>query len=123
MAGQGSCEELLQNGLVPFYMALRTRKKERNGSCPYDRVHPVALPHAYQCSNQCEHIYSESGLGKHGEKRIYSIESRIEAISERDQNQLKRWKKDKQYDKSEKPLHENMAESKKVGELKKDGNY
>ena len=33
------------------------------------------------------------------------------------------WKKDKRYHVSEKPFNENMAESRKDGELKKDGLY
>ena len=62
-----------QTGLVPYYMASKLRKKERSGSCPYDSVHSLALPYAYQCLNQCEHIYSESGLGKGADRRIYII--------------------------------------------------
>ena len=50
-----------------------------------------------QCSNQCEHIYAESGLGKHVDRRIYV--------------------KDKQC-MSEMPFDENMAENRQVGELK-----
>ena len=53
-----------QAGLVPYYMASRMRMRERSGSYPYDRVHPLALQYAYKCSNQCEHIYSESGSSK-----------------------------------------------------------
>ena len=84
-----------QTGLVSYYMASGMRKKDRSGPCPYDRVHPLALLHAYQCSNQCEHIYSKSGLGKHVNRRIYIIESRIESSSKRDQNKLQMWKKNK----------------------------
>ena len=40
----------------------------------------------------------------------------------RDQNQIKILK-DKRYHVSEKPFNEKMAESRKVGELKKDGHY
>ena len=57
------------------------------------------------------------------DRKIYIIESRIESSSERDQNQIKTWKNDKRYHVSEKPFHENMAESRKVGELKKDAHY
>ena len=75
---------------------------------------------AYECSNQCEEIYSESGSSKHVNRKIYIIESRIESSSsEKDQNLLKIWKKDKRYHVSEKPFNENMAESRKVGEPKK----
>ena len=73
--------------------------------------------------NQCEHIYSEFGLGKHVDRTIYVIESRIESSSERDQNQLEMWRKDKQYHVSEMPFDENMAESIKVAELKRYGLY
>ena len=45
--------------------------------------------------------------------------SRIESSSERDQNLLEVWKKDKRYHVCEKPFDENMAESRKVWELKK----
>ena len=108
-----------QTGLVPYYMSSRMRKKERSSPCPYDKVHPFALPYVYKCFNHCEHIHSKSVLGKHVDRKIYIIESRIESSSERDQNLLEMWKKDKRYHGSDKPFKENMAESKKVGELKK----
>ena len=87
-------------------------------ACPYDRVCPLALSYAYKCSNQCEHIYSESGHGKHVDRRIYVIESRIKSSSERDQSQHEMWKKNKRSHVSEKSFDENMAESRKVGKLK-----
>ena len=96
-AAKKGFKRFAQTGLVQHYMASRMRKKDRSGPYPYDRVHPLALLHAYQCSNQCEHIYSKSGLGKHVNRRIYIIESRIESSSERDQNQLQMQKNDKQY--------------------------
>ena len=74
------------------------------GPCPYDRVHPLALLYAYKCSNQCEHMYFESGLGKHVNRKIYIIESRIKKSSERGQKQLKKWKKGKRYHVSEMPF-------------------
>ena len=52
-----------QTGMVLCNIASRMRKKERNGPCSYDRVHPFALQDAYQWFNQCEHIYFKSGLG------------------------------------------------------------
>ena len=75
-----------------------------------------------KCSNQCEHIYSEFGLRKHVERKIYMIEKRVKS-SERGQNLLKMWKTDKKYHLSEKPFDENVAERRIVGELKKDGHY
>ena len=81
-------KRFIQTGLILYYMASKMRKKDRSGACPYDRVHSLALQYAYKCSNQCEHIYSEFGLGKHVDRRICIIESRIELSSERDQNQL-----------------------------------
>ena len=69
----------------------------------------------YKCSNKCEHIYSESGSFKHVDRKMYIIGSRIESSSERDQNQIEMWKKDKRYHVSEKPFDENMAERRKVG--------
>ena len=71
-------KRFIQTGLILYYMASRMRKKDISGTCPYDSFHPLALLYAYQCSNQCEHIYSESGLEKHVDKMIYVIESRIE---------------------------------------------
>ena len=112
-----------QMGLVPYYMALRMRKKYRSAPCPYDSVHSLALPYAYQWTNQCEHMYSESGLGKHVDRMIYIIDSRIEPPSEKDLNQFEIWKKDKWYHVSEKPFDDTMAESRKVMGLKKYGLY
>ena len=68
-------------------------------------------------------MHYESGPGKHVDRKIFIIESRIESSNKRDQNQLKIWKKDKRYHVSAKPFDENMAESRKVGELKKEGHY
>ena len=65
-----------QAGLIPYYITKRMRKKNRSAPCPYESVDPLALPYAYQCSNQCEHICSRSGGGKHVDRRIYIIESR-----------------------------------------------
>ena len=103
-------KKFTQTGLVPYYMAPRMRKKDSSGPCSYDSVYPLALWYAYEDSNQCEHIYSESGHGKHVSRKIYNIDFRIESSSERDQNQLEMWNKGK----------ENMAERRKVGELKLD---
>ena len=69
-------------------MASRMKKKDRSGPCLNKKVHPLALLYAYQCSNQYEHIYDETELGKHIDKRIYVIESRINSSSERNQNQI-----------------------------------
>ena len=71
-----------QTGLVPYCMVLRIRKKKMVSVLMM--VHPLALQFAYECSNQCEDIYSESGSSKHVNKKIYIIESRIESSSERD---------------------------------------
>ena len=57
------------------------------------------------------------------DKRIYIIKSRIESSSERDQNQLEMWKKEKRYHVSEKEFDKKVIESRKVRELKKDGHY
>ena len=75
--------------LILYYMASQLRKKEKCGPCRYDSVYPLALPYVYQCSNQCELIYSEFGHWKQVDRRIYVIESRMESSSERDQNQIK----------------------------------
>ena len=107
-----------QTGLASYYMASTMRQKDRSGPCPYDSVHPLVLPYAYKCSNQCEHIYSESGFGKLVDCRMYIIESRIESSSENNLNQLEIWKMDKWYHVSKMPFDENMAENRKVGELK-----
>ena len=56
-------------------------------------------------------------------RMIYIIESRIESSNERDQNWNNMWKTDKRYHVSEYPFDENMAERRKVGELKKDAHY
>ena len=100
-------------------MALKMRMEERSGTCSYGRVHPLSLTYAYQCSNQCDHIYSKSGLVKHVNRKIYIMESRVESLHETDQNLLEMLKKDKKYHVSEQPFDENMAKSRKVGELKK----
>ena len=100
-----------QTGLVPYYMVSRMRKTDRSGPCPYDNIYLIALLYAYQCSNQCECMYFKSGLGKHVDKKIYIIKTRIEPSNEKDQNQLEIWKKDKRYHVSEMPFDENMAES------------
>ena len=83
-----------QTSLVPYYMALRMKKRDRSAPCSYHCLHPLALPYAYQFSNQCKHIYSESGFEKHVNRRIYIIESRIES-SEKDLNQFEIRTKDK----------------------------
>ena len=70
-----SFKRFTQTGLVLYYMASRTKKKERSGPCSNDRAHPLALQYVYEGSNKCEHIYSESGLGKHADKMIHTIES------------------------------------------------
>ena len=88
-----------QTGLVPSYMASRMKKKDRQGLCPYESIHSLALLYAYTCSNQCEHRYSDSWLWKHVDGNI--VESRIESSSEKDQNKLEIWKKDKQCHMSE----------------------
>ena len=80
-------ERFTQIGLVPYYMASRMKKKDKSDSCPYNSVPLLSLSYAYKCSNQCEHIYSESELGKHVDSRIYITESRIESSSEKNLNQ------------------------------------
>ena len=84
-----------QTGLVSYYMASRMRKRNRSAPCPYGNIHPLALPHDYQCSNQYEHIHSESELEKHVDSRIYIIESIKQTSSKKDLNQFEIWKKDK----------------------------
>ena len=123
MAGRGSCEERLQKIHTNWFGSIQNgieNQKEKSCLCPYDRVHPLALQFAYKCSNQHEDIYSESRSSKHVDRKIYIIESRIESSSsERDESQIKIWKKNKRYHVSEKPFNENMIESRKLGELKK----
>ena len=45
----------------------------------------------------------------------------MKSSSERDQNLLEMWKKEKRYHVSVEQYDENMAEGRNVGELKKDG--
>ena len=40
--------------LAPYYMDSRMRKKDRSALCPYDSVHQLSLPYAYQWTNQWE---------------------------------------------------------------------
>ena len=63
--------------------------------CPTHNVYPLALHDAYQCSNQCENVYSESRHAQHVDSRIYIIKSRIVSSSEKDLNQHVLWKKTK----------------------------
>ena len=77
-----------QTGLVPYYMTSRIKKNDNSAPCSYESLYLLALPHAYQCSNQYEKIYSESWHVKHVDNRIYIIEPRIESSSENDLHKL-----------------------------------
>ena len=70
-------------------------KKNKSAPCPYDSVHLVTLPYAYQCSNQCEPTYSKSDCVNNVGGRIHFVQSRIESSSKNDLNQLGVLKKDK----------------------------
>ena len=70
-------------------MASRMRKKDRNAMTVFIHFHcpmPTNAPTS-------EHIHSESGLGKHVDRSIYIIESRIESLSEKDLTQLEIYRK------------------------------
>ena len=126
MAGRERCEEGLQKIHTNWSGSILhgiKNQKEKSGQCPYDRDHPLALQFAYKYSNQCEDIYSECGSSKHVNRKIFIIESRIASSSERDENQIMIWKKDKRYHMSEMKFDENIAESRKMDELKKDEHH
>ena len=70
-------------------------KMNKSAPCPYNTVHSLAQPYAYQCSNQCEHVYSKSGDVKHVDSRIYIVEFMVDVSKEQNLKQLDIGKNDK----------------------------
>ena len=68
-------------------------------------------------------IYFEPAHEKYLDRMIFIIGSRVEVSMEKDLNQLEMWKKASRCHVFKIPFDENIAESIKLSDLNKDGNY